>query len=82
MSRARRFRKALLRSVVLALLATLVLVPSPPASAYIGPGAGFAFVGSLFVLIATFFLAVSTILVWPITFVWRTIRVGNPFKNA
>jgi predicted AlkP superfamily phosphohydrolase/phosphomutase len=82
MSRARRFRKGLLRSAVLALLATLVVVPSPPASAYIGPGAGFAFVGSLFVLIATFFLAVGTILIWPITLAWRTIRVGNPFKNA
>jgi predicted AlkP superfamily phosphohydrolase/phosphomutase len=82
MSRARPFRKALLRSAALALLATVILVPSNPASAYIGPGAGFAFVGSLFVLIATFFLAVGTILIWPITFAWRTIRVGNPFKNA
>jgi predicted AlkP superfamily phosphohydrolase/phosphomutase len=82
MSRAHPFRKALLRSAALALLATVILVPSNPASAYIGPGAGFAFVGSLFVLIATFFLAVGTILIWPITFAWRTIRVGNPFKNA
>ncbi len=67
MSRARPARKALLRSAVLALLAMVILVPTEPASAYIGPGAGFAFVGSLFVLIATFFLAVGTILVWPIT---------------
>jgi predicted AlkP superfamily phosphohydrolase/phosphomutase len=81
MSRA-RFRKALHRSVVLALLVAVIAVPSQPASAYIGPGAGFAFVGSLFVLIATFFLAAGTILIWPITFLWRTIRVGNPFKNA
>jgi len=60
----------------------LILVPSNPAGAYIGPGAGFAFVGSLFVLVATFFLAAGTILIWPIAFLWRTIRVGNPFKNA
>src|SRR4030042_5341253 len=77
-----RFRKALLRSAFLALLALLILAPPAPASAYIGPGAGFAFVGSLFVLITTFFLAVGTILIWPITFLWRVIRVGNPFKNA
>ena len=82
MSRPPRLRKALVRSAFLALLAMLILVPSNPAGAYIGPGAGFAFVGSLFVLIATFFLAAGTILIWPITFLWRTIRVGNPFKNA
>jgi hypothetical protein len=82
MSGTPRFRKALLRSAFLALLALLILAPSSPASAYIGPGAGFAFVGSLFVLITTFFLAVGTILIWPITFLWRVIRVGNPFKNA
>ena len=52
------------------------------AHAYIGPGAGFAFMGSLFVLLATFALALGTILLWPITFVIRLIRVGNPYKNA
>jgi hypothetical protein len=63
-------------------LVLLVAVPTQPASAYIGPGAGFAFVGSLFALITTFFLAVGTLLIWPISFAWRRIRVGNPFKNA
>jgi len=50
--------------------------------AYIGPGAGFAFAGSLVVLLTTFALAFATVLTWPITFVWRMIRVGNPYKNA
>jgi predicted AlkP superfamily phosphohydrolase/phosphomutase len=82
MRRPLAFRRALRRSILLALLALIVVVPTQPASAYIGPGAGFAFVGSLLVLVTTFFLAVGTILIWPITFVWRTIRVGNPYKNA
>jgi predicted AlkP superfamily phosphohydrolase/phosphomutase len=82
MSRRVAFRMALRRSVLLALLVLVIAVPTQPASAYIGPGAGFAFVGSLFVLLTTFFLAIGTILIWPIAFVWRAIRVGNPFKNA
>ena len=82
MGRRHAFRMALRRSMLLALLVLVVAVPNQPASAYIGPGAGFAFVGSLFVLLTTFFLAIGTILIWPITFIWRAIRVGNPFKNA
>jgi len=82
MRRRRAYKRALRRSMLLALLVLVVCVPNQPASAYIGPGAGFAFVGSLFVLLTTFFLAIGTILIWPITFIWRAIRVGNPFKNA
>ncbi len=62
-------------------LLSLLLWPSA-AWAYIGPGAGFAFAGSLAVLVAAFALAIGTILLWPITFVIRTVRVGNPFKRA
>ena len=63
MRRPLAFRRALRRSTLLALLVLIVVVPAQPASAYIGPGAGFAFVGSLLVLVTTFFLAVGTILV-------------------
>lgn len=64
-------------------LALLILMVWPSAAwAYIGPGAGFAFAGSLAVMLAAFALAIGTILLWPITFVIRTIRVGNPFKRA
>jgi predicted AlkP superfamily phosphohydrolase/phosphomutase len=71
---------------VRALAAALVLVPAVLAAgeahAYIGPGAGFAFVGSLLVLIATFAIAFSIILTWPIRLVYRQITVGNPYKKA
>jgi predicted AlkP superfamily phosphohydrolase/phosphomutase len=52
------------------------------AQAYIGPGAGFAFAGSLLAMIAAIALAIGSILLWPFTVLYRWIRVGNPFKNA
>ena len=62
--------------------ACLVLLAPSVAHAYIGPGAGFAFAGSLFMMLAALGLALLTILLWPITTLWRLVRVGNPFKNA
>jgi predicted AlkP superfamily phosphohydrolase/phosphomutase len=53
-----------------------------PAHAYIGPGAGFAFVGSLLILLATFAMALAIILTWPIRLLHRWIRVGDPYKKA
>ena len=46
-------------------LLLLFLAPAAPAAAYIGPGAGFAFVSTFFIFIAAFFLALTTILTWP-----------------
>jgi len=44
----------------------LVLAYCGTAEAYIGPGAGFAFLGSFMVLFITILLAFSTILIWPV----------------
>ena len=44
------------------------------AQAYIGPGAGFAVVGSLGFLFVTFFLALAAIVSWPFRMVIRAIR--------
>ena len=52
-------------------------VDLPLVSRAMAVGAGFAFVGSLFVLVATFFLAAGTILIWPIAFLWRHLQ-NNP----
>ncbi len=57
------------------------LIPAA-AHAYIGPGAGFAFVGSLLVLVTTFVIAFAIILTWPLRMLYRFIAVGNPYKNA
>ena len=70
-------------AAVTATAAGLLLALDPAtAEAYIGPGAGFAFAGSLFMLLAALGLALLTILLWPLTTLWRILRVGNPFKNA
>lgn len=62
-----------LRRVVLLVGAGVFLAPSI-AHAYVGPGAGFAFVSSAFILIFTMFLASLTLLTWPIRWIFQTIR--------
>lgn len=50
--------------------------------AYIGPGAGFAFLGSFLTLAAGLFLGVMSLLLWPFRMVWRTIKGRHGFKHA
>ncbi|MEE4271309.1 MAG: alkaline phosphatase family protein [Thermoanaerobaculales bacterium] len=54
----------------------LVLLAGVPgtADAYIGPGAGFAVLGSFAVIFVTMLLAGVSILAWPFRTVWRMIR--------
>jgi predicted AlkP superfamily phosphohydrolase/phosphomutase len=42
------------------------LLASPPAHAYIGPGAGFALLYSTFIFVLVFFSIVISLLIWPI----------------
>lgn len=59
-----------------------VLAMPTAAHAYIGPGAGFAFLGSGAVFLLTIVMALATILLWPIQYVWRAaLGKGRP-KNA
>ena len=67
---------------ILALVAVWLLAATRQAEAYIGPGAGFAVAGSVFVLLSTFVLAFGTILLFPLRILWRLIVSGNPFKHA
>ncbi len=53
-----------------------------PALAYIGPGAGFAFLSSFLVLFLTFFLALLSFLSWPFRFLVRLAKGQRSFKNA
>src|SRR6185436_11833101 len=73
--------RSMKRCALLVALATLGLW-IPDAQAYIGPGAGFAFAGSFLVLIATFALALFTLLTYPLRLAYRWIRVGNPYAKA
>ena len=58
------------------------LLCASPAYAYIGPGAGFAFLSSFLVLFATFALAFLTLITWPIRFLFRLLFRKDPYKNA
>ncbi len=59
-----------------------LLLAASPADAYIGPGAGFAFVGATLVLLSTLLLVIVILLTWPFTLLYRLIRIGNPYKGA
>src|SRR6185503_14186457 len=50
--------------------------------AYIGPGAGFAFVGSLLTFLSGFAMGVGSLLVWPFRMTWREIRRRQGFSKA
>ena len=54
----------------------------PPVFAYIGPGAGFAFLGSFLSLVASFFLTAASLLLWPFRAARATIRRKLSLRRA
>src|SRR3972149_12102551 len=50
--------------------------------AYIGPGAGFAFLTSFATLFVTFLLAFISILIWPISLLFKAIRRKKGFTTT
>ncbi len=60
----------------------LALLATAPLLAYVGPGAGFAFVGSFFFIFAAFFLAVFNFLTFPIRALLRFIKRARIMKKA
>ncbi len=57
-------------------------VPLSPHFAYIGPGAGFAFLGSFLSLIASFFLTAAALLLWPFRAVRAAFRRRLSLRRA
>ncbi|HWB86192.1 MAG TPA: alkaline phosphatase family protein [Bryobacteraceae bacterium] len=53
-----------------------------PYLAYIGPGAGFAFMGSLLALVLSLFLSVISMLTWPFRAAWLALRRKRGYRNA
>ena len=53
-----------------------------PLHAYVGPGAGFAFLSSFLVLFLTFFLAIFSFLSWPFRFFFRLLRGQKAYKKS
>ena len=64
------------------LLAALLLLATVPLEAYVGPGAGFAFVGSLFSLLAAFVAGAAALLVFPFRLAWRALRGAQGYRRA
>jgi predicted AlkP superfamily phosphohydrolase/phosphomutase len=63
-------------------LILLFLFLAIPLKAYVGPGAGFAFLSSFLVLFLTFFLALFSFLSWPFRFLLRLIRGQKAYKKS
>lgn len=70
------------RKLKLGLLVILILISPLNSLAYIGPGAGFAFLSSFLVLFLTFLLAIFSFLSWPFRWLWRVIRGQKAFKKS
>jgi predicted AlkP superfamily phosphohydrolase/phosphomutase len=84
-----RLRAASIVAIVAAAAAWLWFHPHPADSAssqvtlaYIGPGAGFAFLGSFLTLLAGFFLSVFSLLAWPFRMLWRLARRQKGYAHA
>ena len=69
-SRTIRSIRPALAAVVTALICAWPVV----ADAYVGPGAGFAVLGSFAVILVTMLLAGVSLLIWPFRMLWRAIR--------
>jgi len=77
-----RGKKTAFGKTLLSLAALGVVLTSSPAAAYIGPGAGFAFLGSFFVFFLVFLLAGGLFLTWPLRFAWRRITGRKTYQGA
>ncbi|HNQ24062.1 MAG TPA: alkaline phosphatase family protein [Phycisphaerae bacterium] len=66
----------------IALGAVLMLAVTAPAFGYIGPGAGFAVLGSFLAVLAAMASALLTLLTWPVRWVVRAIRGRRAFARS
>lgn len=63
----------MLSSACMLMLFFLVLFPMT-VHAYVGPGAGFAFIGSFLALFSALLAGIASLLIWPIRYVYRALR--------
>jgi predicted AlkP superfamily phosphohydrolase/phosphomutase len=56
--------------------------PDSVTFAYVGPGAGFAFLGSFLSLLAGLLLSAASFLLWPFRMAWRLVRRRQGFRHA
>ena len=65
-----------------ALGAAAAMLAASPLEAYVGPGAGFAFVGSLLSLLAAFLAGAAAFLLLPFRLAWRALRGAQGYRKA
>ncbi len=70
------------RFLAAALVALFLLCCALPLSAYVGPGAGFAFLSSFLVLFLTFFLALFSLLSWPFRLIIRLLKGQKAYRKS
>ncbi len=80
MRRLRRWGPALL--LFAAVLDALRTHGSGPSLAYIGPGAGFAFLGSFLTLLTGVLVGAASLVLWPFRMALRAIRHGRALQRA
>src|SRR3989304_2705467 len=68
-------------TLLLGALAAALLWPAP-ADAYVGPGAGFAFLGSFLTLLLGFLSAFFSLLTWPARQLYRALRRRKIYGRA
>ena len=68
--------------VTLTLLLLAILLAPASVNAYIGPGAGIAFVSSFMVVLTTIFLAFVTLLTWPFRWFIRLVRGRTALRKS
>ncbi len=69
------------KSITICVICLILILPTA-AHAYVGPGAGFAFIGSFMALFAALIAGIGSLLIWPIRFVIRSIRRRKVLGNS
>ncbi len=59
-----------------------MMLPITPELAYIGPGAGFAVIGSFLTLLAGILLGIASGLLWPVRMALRAVRGQRGYRKA
>ena len=71
------------RNLALFALALMAVLAIPlPAHAYVGPGAGFAFLSSLWALFVAFLYSAYAFVTWPLRQLYRAVRHRTGYRNA
>lgn len=78
----RKSVRKLLRAAALFGVLAVVFLAAAPAQGYVGPGAGFAFLGSFLAVLIGFLSAFFSLLTWPLRQLYRAVRRRKVYRRA